>query len=59
MEDGSFITSSGVSAGMDMTLGAIALMHGTDTAEQVAIWCEYTWHKDKDTDPFAKLHGTI
>ncbi len=57
VEDGPFITSSGVSAGMDMTLGAIALMHGKETAEQVAHWCEYTWHDDKDSDPFAHLHG--
>lgn len=57
VEDGPFLTSSGVSAGMDMTLGAIALMHGTETAEQVAKWSEYTWHRDKDDDPFARIHG--
>jgi len=48
-----------VSAGMDMTLGAIAIMHGTDTAEQIANVCEYTWQRNKDIDPFAKLHGLI
>ncbi len=57
VEDGPFLTSSGVSAGMDMTLGAIALMHGTETAEKVARWCEYTWHRDRDDDPFAALYG--
>ena len=57
VEDGPFLTSSGVSAGMDMTLGAIALMHGTETAEEVAKWSEYTWHRDKDDDPFARIHG--
>jgi len=57
VEDGPFITSSGVSAGMDMTLGAIALMHGRRTAEQVAQWCEYTWHENKNSDPFASMYG--
>jgi transcriptional regulator GlxA family with amidase domain len=59
VECGKFITSSGVSAGMDMTLGAIALMHGTETAEKVAKWSEYTWHRDKDDDPFAQLNGPV
>ncbi|WP_170400601.1 DJ-1/PfpI family protein [Ruegeria arenilitoris] len=57
VEDGPFLTSSGVSAGMDMALGAVALMHGEDVAEKVSIWCEYTWHKDKAHDPFARIHG--
>lgn len=59
VEDGNFITSSGVSAGMDMTLGAIALMHGSETAEKVAVWSEYTWHRDKDDDPFSKIYGLV
>ncbi|NVK16126.1 MAG: DJ-1/PfpI family protein [Rhodobacteraceae bacterium] len=59
VEDGKFITSSGVSAGMDMALGAIALMHDRETAEKVATWSEYDWHKDKDWDPFAKTHGLV
>lgn len=57
VEDGPFITSSGVSAGMDMALGAIALMHGDALARKVARWCEYTWHEDKTRDPFAALNG--
>lgn len=59
VEDGRFITSSGVSAGMDMALGAIALMHDTETAERVAMYCEYSWHQDKDLDPFAPMHGLV
>lgn len=59
VEDGRFITSSGVSAGMDMALGAIALMHDTETAERVAMYCEYSWHQDKDLDPFAQMHGLV
>ena len=57
VEDGKFITSSGVSAGMDMALGAIAVMHGLDAAENVARWAEYAWQKDRDLDPFATEHG--
>jgi transcriptional regulator GlxA family with amidase domain len=59
VEDGKLITSSGVSAWMDMALGAIALMHDCETAEKVATWSEYDWHKDKDWDPFAKTHGLV
>lgn len=57
VEDGTVITSSGVSAGMDMTLRFIEILHGKDTAEQVAIWTEYAWHQNPDWDPFAKVHG--
>lgn len=59
VEHGAVLTSSGVSAGMDMALGAIALMKGDSIAENVADWCEYSWQKDKDLDPFAKLHGLV
>lgn len=59
VEDGKFITSSGVSAGMDMALGAIALMHGKETALQVSKWCEYTWHENKHVDPFASSHDLV
>ncbi|WP_121061682.1 DJ-1/PfpI family protein [Chachezhania antarctica] len=59
VESATFLTSSGVSAGMDMTLGVIALMHGRETAEKVATWTEYTWHSDKDDDPFARVHGLV
>lgn len=59
VEDGKFITSSGVSAGMDMTLRAIALMHDQKTAEKVAMWSEYDWHQDANWDPFAKFHGLV
>ncbi len=59
VEDGRFLSSSGVSAGMDMTLAAISRMHGVARAEQVATLCEYTWHKDPTWDPFAKVHGLV
>ena len=59
VEDGKFFTSSGVSAGMDMALGAIAHMLGEQTAEQVSTFAEYSWHKDRDDDPFARIHGLV
>ena len=59
VEDGKFATSSGVSAGIDMTLGLIARLAGVETAEQVAIRMEYEWHRDPTWDPFAKIHGLV
>ena len=53
VEDGRFFTSSGVSAGMDMTLGLIQRIFGRESALQVARFAEYTWHEDKSIDPFA------
>ncbi len=53
VEDGNILTSSGVSAGMDMTLGLIANLHGKKAAEDAALWAEYSWHRDAATDPFA------
>ncbi len=46
-------TSSGVTAGMDMTLGFLADLHGMAQAEAIARAIEYIWHADKDDDPFA------
>lgn len=57
VEDGKFFTSSGVSAGIDMSLGLIAHLLGTETARTAANWAEYEWHEDRDWDPFAKLNG--
>ena len=59
VEDGKFFTSSGVSAGMDMSLGLIARLSGEDVAEQVATWTEYEWHRDPEWDPFAEVYGLI
>ena len=59
VEDGRFFTSSGVSAGMDMSLALIARLLGRENAEQIAIWTEYEWHSDAAWDPFAKIHGLV
>ena len=58
-EDGDIMTSSGVSAGMDMALAAIARQYSTEDAERVANSTEYDWKRDPDWDPFAKIHGLV
>jgi putative intracellular protease/amidase len=50
--DGKFYTSSGVSAGMDMTLGFLSDIHGIDFARKVAFEIEYNWTEDKENDNF-------
>ena len=57
VEDGKFFTSSGVSAGMDMTLGLIARVCGRQASLEAAQDAEYEWHEDSTWDPFAKLNG--
>ncbi|MPM95637.1 Isonitrile hydratase [bioreactor metagenome] len=54
VQDGKFYTSSGVSAGMDMALGFVAVLMGTEVAERVAAGIEYIWNRDKDFDPFCQ-----
>lgn len=53
VEDGKFITSSGVSAGTDMALGLIAKVRGKDVARMLARNLEYEWNEDPANDPFA------
>jgi putative intracellular protease/amidase len=57
--DDKFVTSSGVSAGMDMSLAVIAELVDEQSAQKVAIATEYDWHKDASWDPFAKIHGLL
>jgi len=59
VEDGKFATSSGVSAGMDMTLAVIERLYGKDITERLAIATEYDRHTDASWDPFAKIHGLV
>lgn len=56
MKDGNIYTSSGVSAGMDMTLGFIADLLGYDTAKQQSIEIEYDWKEDAAWDPFSDIY---
>jgi putative intracellular protease/amidase len=55
IKDGNIYTSSGVSAGMDMTLGFVADLLGYDVAKQQSIEIEYVWHEDSKFDPFSKI----
>jgi putative intracellular protease/amidase len=57
VDDGKFISSSGVSAGTDMALALIAKLHGRDMAQWVADRAEYRWHDDPLDDPFAGKNG--
>jgi transcriptional regulator GlxA family with amidase domain len=59
VEDDAFVTSSGVSAGIDMTLAVIARLVSNEAAERIALGMEYDWHRDASWDPFAKVHGLV
>lgn len=59
VESENIYTSSGVSAGIDMTLSIISKLYGKDTAIRVATGTEYEWHQDASYDPFAKIHGLV
>jgi transcriptional regulator GlxA family with amidase domain len=59
VEDGKFVTSSGVSAGMDMALAVIQKLAGSQVSETLAQATEYDWHRDASWDPFAKVHGLV
>jgi transcriptional regulator GlxA family with amidase domain len=53
VDDGDLVTSSGVSAGIDMALALIARLNGRDMALAAARNMEYVWHEHADDDPFA------
>ncbi|WP_055667516.1 DJ-1/PfpI family protein [Desnuesiella massiliensis] len=57
--DGNIFTSSGVSAGIDMTLGFIEHLIGKEKAVKISNNIEYCWNDDSKFDPFAKLNGLI
>ncbi len=52
--DGTYYTSSGVSAGMDMTLGFISDQFGRNRAEEIAALIEYVRNDDSTDDRFAR-----
>lgn len=56
VEDGKFITSSGVSAGTDMALGLVARLYGKERASLLAHSLEYEWNDDATNDPFAIVY---
>ena len=53
VDEGAVATSSGVSAGIDLSLALIARLFGVERARQIAAGTEYEWHEDADDDPFA------
>lgn len=53
VEDGKYVTSSGVSAGTDMALAVVARFHGKAAARRLARTLEYQWSEDPNNDPFA------
>jgi transcriptional regulator GlxA family with amidase domain len=55
VEDGPMVTSSGVSAGLDMALAVIARLFGRERAESIANRTEYVWQEDPQRDPFHKF----
>jgi transcriptional regulator GlxA family with amidase domain len=52
VNDGKYYTSSGISAGIDMTLGFISDLKGVEVARTISKIMEYIWNDDKDNDPF-------
>jgi len=56
IRDGNIYTSSGVSAGIDMTLGFISDLLGYEIAKQQSIEIEYDWKEDSEWDPFSELY---
>jgi len=41
------------------TLAAIGVLEGKKVVEEVALGCEYDWHRDSTWDPFAAKHNLI
>lgn len=56
IKDGNIYTSSGVSAGMDMTLGFISDLLGYEVAKNQSVEIEYDWKEDSSWDPFSEIY---
>ncbi|HDN2510863.1 MULTISPECIES: DJ-1/PfpI family protein [Providencia] len=54
VHDGKFYTSSGISAGIDMSLQIVSDFYGVEIAKSIALRMEYIWNQDPSNDPFAK-----
>lgn len=55
VHDDKFYTSSGISAGIDMSLQIISDFYDQNIAENIALRMEYIWNKDANHDPFSKV----
>jgi putative intracellular protease/amidase len=58
VEDGKYVTSSGVSAGIDAALAVIARLRDRETSLAIAHRAEYVWQEDDACDPFAAAEST-
>ncbi len=58
VESGRFFTSSGVSAGIDMSLAVVARFFGMEAARMIAAATEYEWNEDPSRDPFVRYANT-
>lgn len=56
VQDGNIFTSSGVSAGIDMSLGFIEFLNGKEKALEISNRIEYKWNEDREWDPFSELY---
>lgn len=59
VDDGSVVTSSGISAGMDMSLAVISRLYGKDVAAWLERLTEYDSHRDPAWDPYAVKAGLV
>nr|ELR5199106.1 DJ-1/PfpI family protein [Providencia rettgeri] len=55
VHDGKFYTSSGISAGIDMSLQIVNDFYGLNIATDIAIKMEYIWNQNPKHDPFEKV----
>jgi putative intracellular protease/amidase len=51
--DKKYYTSSGISAGIDMSLGFVLDRFGKEKVDEITKIMEYQWENNKDNDPFA------
>ncbi|VVE14336.1 dimethyladenosine transferase [Pandoraea horticolens] len=51
--DGKYVTSSGVSAGIDMALALVEKIYNRELTETIARETEYLWNDNAFNDPFA------
>lgn len=56
VKDDKIYTSSGVSAGIDMTLGFIEDLMGKEKALEISQSIEYIWNENSKYDPFSKMY---
>ena len=59
MHDRNRWTSSGVAAGMDMTVALIAHLVSDSAAIDASNFAEYEPHRDSEWDPFARINGLV